>query len=118
MRWWLARVLAPLCLVFLACGPRAVQLTGEGQHLKVVPLSAVANCDFLQIVTSRIGMNARQYQDNVTLAVNDNRNKDAAAGATHLVLGDPERDTGGAWTGSDKCENCVMINSKAYRCRK
>jgi hypothetical protein len=117
MRWWLVRVLAPLCLIFMACGPRAVQLSDRGGRLKVVPDSAIANCEFLQIVTSRIGANASTYHANVPLAVNDNRNKAAAAGATHLVLGKPERDTAGGW-GNGKCENCVMINSNAYRCRK
>ena len=117
MRWWLARVLAPLCLVFLACGPRAVQLSDRGGRLKVVPASAVANCEFIQIVTSQVGTNFKSYEDNVPLAVNDNRNKAAAAGATHMVLGTPERDYGGTM-GGGRCENCVLINSNVYRCRK
>ena len=117
MRWWLIRVLAPLCLVFMACGPRSVQLSDRASRVKVVPASAGANCDFIQIVTSRIGMNARSYDANVALTVNDNRNKAAAAGATHLVLGKPERDTSN-WTTTGQCSNCVMINSNAYRCRR
>ena len=117
-------IIAAIALASLCGGcvhsSKPTLLSKGASQVEVVESAAAANCAFVAVLSVESGANFRSYETNVDNATNDIRNQAARKGATHLVLGDPERleRLHGKWDGGGSgCNNCVGLTGKAYRCR-
>lgn len=96
-------------------GATHIKATPAGEAVQVVGTeSAVAACGFVGNLTSRQGTNFRTFDTNIELAQIDLRNQAAGRGATHLLVGEPQKESTSSW---GQCENCVRVSARAFKCK-